>query len=196
MFNKWKTMASYTVNGVTRQTEEYSQWNSMRQRCMQRIQEIYPTYLGCEFDPLWESYDEYYWWAMTQIGFNARDERGRRFNLDKDYLDGKLYSPDTCVFIPHTLNIFLISSQASRGEHPRGVYFHKESGKFVAKVSCAGLGKTVQRKTLGYFKTPELAHEVYVNAKVDLAKEHADVWRGKVDPRVIEVLENFRSRLV
>lgn len=193
MFNKWITMASFTVNGVTRQTPEYSQWNSMRQRCGKEVAWKYPSYEGCQYDPLWNSYDEYYWWAQKQIGFGEFDENGKRFCLDKDYLHGKLYSPDTCVFIPACLNTFLLSSEASRGQYPVGVYFHKDSKKFVAKISCAGLNKGVARKTIGYFKTVEGAVEAYWDAKSELAKEHAAVWGGKIDQRVIDILMNFSA---
>lgn len=41
-----------------------------------------------------------------------------------------------------------------------GVSFYKSSGKYVAHIRINGT-----QKTLGYFSTPEKAHEVYLKAK-------------------------------
>ena len=78
--------------------------------------------------------------------------------LDKDLLvpGNKVYSPETCVFVSANLNKLLNNNPAKRGEYPMGVRFHKHKNKFEASF-----GKFGKFKHIGYFKTPEEAHEAY-----------------------------------
>jgi hypothetical protein len=45
-------------------------------------------------------------------------------------------------------------------KHPVGVCFHKETGKFRARIS-----KNKVEAMLGYFDSPEAAHKAYLEAK-------------------------------
>jgi hypothetical protein len=51
------------------------------------------------------------------------------------------------------------ANRQSRGAYPKGVCFHKASGLFSSRVHSGG-----KQISLGYFKTPELAHQAYCDA--------------------------------
>ena len=106
-----------TVNG--RNIKEYVLWKEMLRRCYSdNYKKRQPTYEGCEVSDKFKSYEYFYEWCNKQIGF---DNEG--WHLDKDLLvkGNKVYSEDSCVFIPSEINTLLIKCTASRGEHLIGV---------------------------------------------------------------------------
>ena len=135
--------------------KEYGLWRSMLERCFsEKYQTRYPTYKGCNVSDNFLNYSFFYDWCQEQIGFGKVDEKGRSWCLDKDllFIGNKTYSETTCVFVPHEINSFFVDRGNDRGEHPVGVCFNKQKGKFMA--SCAVNSK---RQHLGLFNTPQEA---------------------------------------
>jgi hypothetical protein len=144
-----------TIDGKQVACPYYSKWQNMLLRQTPKEWERNPTYIGCKVCEEWRSFMAFRSWMMTQ------DWQGKA--LDKDLLgDGKLYSPETCVFVTQAVNNFTTDSGASRGEWPIGV--HKVGNRFQAGISV-----NCKRKHLGYFDTPEEAHQAWRIAKQDLA---------------------------
>ena len=171
------------VNGVL--TKEYTLWVGMLKRCYSATyQKRQPTYEGCEASDKFKNYEYFYEWCHNQIGFG---ECG--FQLDKDLLvkGNKVYSEDSCVFIPSEINTVLIKSTASRGEYLIGVSWHKTKKAFVARVS-KNKGK---QEHLGSFNTELEAFKAYKTAKESFIKEQADKWKDKIDPRAYNALMNY-----
>ena len=171
------------VNGI--QTKEYNLWQHMLQRCYSdTFKKKNPTYEGCEASENFKYYEYFYEWCNKQIGF---DNEG--WHLDKDLLvkGNKVYSEDSCVFIPSEINTLLIKCTASRGEHLIGVYWCKKANAFVAQIS-RNKGK---QERLGYFKTEIEAFKAYKKAKESFVKEQANKWKSQIDPRAYEALMNY-----
>jgi len=89
------------------------------------------------------------------------------WEIDKDLLiiGNRVYSADSCVFVPPWLNRFLLASNSARGDLPIGVYYHKREQRYRSQLSM-GDGK---QKTLGSFSSPSQAHSAWVEAKKGLA---------------------------
>ena len=175
------------VNGVL--TKEYDLWTGMLRRCYSdALKKKYPTYIDCEVSDKFKSYEYFYEWCHKQIGFNSKD-----WQLDKDLLvkGSKVYSENTCVFIPQEINLMLIKCDASRGEHLIGVCWHKKDNAFVAKVSKTK-GK---REYLGFFKTEIEAFNSYKQAKESFVKEQANKWKSHIDERAYEALINYEVEI-
>ena len=171
------------INGV--KTKEYMLWTHMLQRCYSdTIKKKYPTYEGCEASENFKYYEYFYEWCNKQIGFGVEG-----FELDKDLLikGNKVYSENTCVFLPHEINQILVKRTASRGEHLIGVCWHNTSKSFVARVRI-NKGKS---EHLGYFTTEIEAFNAYKTAKEAFIKEQANEWKGKVDERAYNALMNY-----
>ena len=179
------------INGV--KTKEYELWHSMLKRCYSdALKKKYPTYEGCEVSDNFKSYEYFYEWCHSQIGF-GNDGNGNPFQLDKDLLvkGNKVYSEDSCVFLPNEINLLLTKSTASRGEHLIGVYWCKTKKAFRARVSknkgCS--------EHLGYFKTEIEAFNAYKQAKEDYIKEQANKWKSQIDPRAYNALMKYEVNI-
>ena len=177
----------YKING--RNTKEYVLWKSMLQRCYSdAFKKKHPTYEGCKVSDNFKSYEYFYEWCNSQVGFGVEG-----FELDKDLLikGNKVYSENSCVFIPREINSVLIKSEASRGEHLIGVSWCKRNKAFKAMV-CKNKGK---QEYLGYFKTELEAFKAYKIAKEAFVKEQAEKWKGKIDERAYEALINYQVEI-
>jgi len=185
---------SYKEGGKNYKTKEYSYFHKMSVRCNnEKTQQHRPNYLEVVLDNRFKSYNYFVEWARHQVGFN---EEG--WSLDKDIgchlLDKgkKIYSPETCMFIPATLNSFLTFRKGAKnvtgyaGVSWQSTYT-KSGGKFI--VSCAELNG--KNKTLGRTDTAEEGYQLYRAHKIKLAKILADTYRGQVDERAIYYLDNF-----
>jgi len=176
------------LNGKVRvdgkKIREYNLWIAMLQRCFdEKYKQKYPTYndVTCSKE----------WFSVTKFIEDVSQMRGYGligWALDKDILQkcNKLYSKDTCCFVPAEVNQLLVKSDRIRGEYPVGVCFHKASGKFKAQLKING-----KVKHLGCFTTPEEAFQVYKRAKEAHIKVVADKWKHLLDERVYQALINY-----
>ena len=160
---------------------EYDLWNGMLRRSYdEKFKQKYPTYkdVTCSKE----------WLLMTSFIDDVSKMKGYDldgWDLDKDILQkgNKLYSKDTCCFVPHEVNMLLIKRDNHRGEWPVGVHFYKASGKFEAYLTING-----KQKHLGYFTTADEAFQAYKLAKEAHIKVVAQKWQHQLDERVFQAL--------
>jgi hypothetical protein len=173
-------------------TREYNLWQHMLTRCYsETYQRNRETYIGCTVSESFKNFQYFANWCQSQVGFGIEG-----WHLDKDVVTkgNKIYSEETCVFIPASLNMFLTDSARSRGSLPIGVSTKKcisRYGKVYNYITAQlrdGNGELIR---LGHFKSPEAAFTAYKDAKESLAKELAIQWSGLVDEKVITSLNNF-----
>ena len=167
------------------QTKEYKLWCCMLVRCYSdSFKKKQPTYEGCKVSENFKSYEYFYEWCHSQIGFGNKD-----WQLDKDLLikGNKIYSENTCVFLPKEINSLLTKREALRGEHLIGVSWSKTNKAFVAMVN-KNKGNS---KWLGYFKTEIEAFNAYKQAKEAFVKEQANKWKSQIDERAYNALMNY-----
>ena len=172
-----------TING--RNIKEYMLWCNMLRRCYSdNFKKKNPTYEGCEVGDKFKSYEYFYEWCHSQVGFANKD-----WQLDKDLLikGNKVYNESTCVFIPKDINSLLTKSAASRGEHLIGVCWSKTHKAFRAMVR-KNKGK---QEHLGLFNTEIEAFNAYKKAKESFIKEQANQWKSEIDPRAYNTLMNY-----
>ena len=139
------------INGKPVLCPFYSVWVSMLNRsyCKKSHQKKL-TYIGCSVVDEWLTFSKFKSWMIKQ------DWKGKA--LDKDVLvqGNKVYSPLTCIFVTQSINSLLNKNAALRGKYALGVCFNKCMGKYSS--TCRVDGKN---KHLGFFYSPEEAHEVY-----------------------------------
>ena len=184
--------ASTTVDGIV--LKECTLWRGVIGRCYNNeFHKKSPTYADCSVSEKFKYYPYFKEWCGNQIGFNAVDDKGRPFELDKDILlkGNKVYSENTCCFVPAEINGLFINCAKTCGDLPIGVWFDKQKGKYKADVS---VGRK-KRKRLGSFSTPEEAFYVYKREKEKYIKEVANKWKDQIDPRAYEALMNYQVEI-
>ena len=96
-------------------------------------------------------------------------------HLDKDILckGNKVYSRNTCIFVPHRINNLFVKNDNSRGKNPIGVS-DLPSGNYQAYCND-GYNKKIY---LGVYSTKEEAFQIYKQYKERLIKEVIDLYEG------------------
>lgn len=179
------------INGVP--VDEYTVWMNMLLRCTKKIQDKYPTYKGTTCSENFKSYSYFYKWYHKQFNNGKRDENGKRWQLDKDLLvkGNKIYSEDTCVFVPQRINKLLIKPRQFSGGLPTGVTFKKSRNRYRAQCNI-GTGVS---KHLGDFKTSDEAFLAYKTFKEAFVKQVANEYKPYLDPRVYKSLMQYEVTL-
>ena len=162
--------------------KEYIIWRNMLKRCYDtKYQEKEPTYKGCTVENHLLNFQHMCKW-LEENYYEIPEEI---MCLDKDILckGNKIYSRDTCIFVPQRINALFIKSDKSRGNNPIGV-IELPSGNY--RVQCNdGYGKHIY---LGTFSTEKEAFQVYKQYKEKIIKETIDSYKGIIP-------EPFYSRL-
>jgi len=182
--NDW--VGNVKVGG--KKIREYDLWKSMLERCFdEKFKQKRPTYEGVTCSKEWLSVTKFIEDVSQMRGYGLIG-----WALDKDILvkGNKLYSKDTCCFVPAEVNLLLTKCDNSRGEYPVGVDFHKVSDKFRAKLR---INRKV--KHLGLFSTPIEAFFAYKAAKEAYIKEVATKWKHLLDERVYLALMTYEVNI-
>ena len=164
--------------------QEYVFWNSMLQRCYdEKYHSKQPTYKDCCVSEDFKYYPYFKDWCNKQVGFGNKG-----WCLDKDILvkGNKLYSEDTCCFVPREINSLFALSGNTRGLNPIGVQFNLEEGNYSARVSRDG-----KHCHIGTYETKEDAFLWYKEAKELHIKSVAKRWFGKIDQNVFNALMTY-----
>lgn len=172
----------------TKLIKSYSIWFSMLTRCYSnKVQERQPTYIGCTVCDEWLYFSKFKKW------FDKNYIEG--FQLDKDILveGNKVYSPDTCRFIPAYLNSILTDCKKARSELPIGVRITTGARRInhTYSAQCSnGYGKRLTKT----FKTIDEASSWYSETKKRIVKEQATMAlvEGKIE---LDLYNAFVSRV-
>lgn len=170
--------------------DSYDCWTEMLKRCYSsKYQEKHQTYKGCYVSEDWLYYPNFKMWYDK----NYYKIDNKTSQLDKDILikGNKVYSPDTCVFVPKFINTLFIKRQNDRGAFPVGVCYNKPNKKYRAQLNVFKDGKSV-RKYLGYYNTPNEAFEIYKQAKENYIKEVADEYKDIIPVKLYEAMYNYK----
>ena len=173
--------------------EEYNIWHNMLRRCYDpKSHKEHPTYKGCAVEEFLLNFQHMGEW----INENYYKIPGEKMCLDKDilYKGNKIYSRETCIFVPSRINTLFIKCNKSRGKDPIGVS-DLPSGNY--RVFCSdGYGKQID---LGTYKTKGEAFQVYKNYKEKVIKEVIDSYEGKIpEPfysRLREAMYNYKVEI-
>lgn len=175
-------------------TKVYGVWNNMLERCYdKKYQQKHPTYKGCKVCDEWLNFQNFAKWFEN----NYYEIENERMHLDKDILvkHNKIYSPDTCIYVPQTVNSLFTKRDNDRGESIIGVSSYK-NGKY--RVQCSIInpetGKS-KNKHLGYYETQEKAFEIYKYYKEKNIKEVADYFKGQISDRLYNALYSYEVEI-
>lgn len=163
----------------------YTTWNSMIARCYSAsYQKNKPTYKDCTVCEEWLKFSNFKCW------FDEHYVDG--YQLDKDILvkGNKIYSTETCCFVPKEINSILLSCKNSRGRYPIGVTLYK--GKYRARINKYG-----KLHDIGFYATPQEAFCAYKKEKESYIKSIAEKYfkEGKISQNVYIALLNYNINI-
>lgn len=161
----------------------YCVWRAMLSRCYSEYtHKKQPTYIDCSVCNSWHSFKNFKdYYLINGV---------KEWCLDKDILvkGNKIYSPETCCFVPNEINI-LFSHKKRNSNLPIGIKKAKNN-KYSSSIKTGN-----KESYLGTFNTPEEAFQVYKKAKEDWIKELANRWKDKLKPNVYEALMNYQVEI-
>lgn len=156
----------------------YIVWRDMIQRSLDPVyKEKFPCYKDTFVADVWLSFMNFReWWVSNAI---------HGWQIDKDMLsDTKIYSPETCIYIPQWLNTFI----PDRGK-TRGVHFDKSRNKFKAYSIEHGV-----LKNIGRYDSFEEAKAAFISSKIEYIKKRKadiDAIDIRIYPRLmLKILEH------
>lgn len=185
----------YKVKENGKDTRIYSTWSHMLRRCHdENYQREKPSYKYATICEEFHNFQNFGYWDSD----NFYQIEGEKMCLDKDILikGNKLYSPETCIFVPERINTLFIKCDDKRGNYPVGVYYHKRDKKFKAQCSIYDFEKRKsQQEQLGYYNTPEEAFKVYKQFKENYIKKVADEYKDKIPSKLYNAMYNYKVEI-
>lgn len=150
------------ING--KHIKSYKVWRSILQRCFnKKVHITQPTYSNVKVCDEWLKFSNFKEWFDKNYPYEL-EKKGFRLELDKDLLSGgeKIYSPDTCVFLPHTVNNFLANKTSRNTSGYSGVSWHKSIEKWEVRINKFNSNKTV---ALGCYDNINDARDRYLQSR-------------------------------
>ena len=149
----------------------YDYWDGILRRCYsERIKKLRNSYSDCLVDECWHNLQNFGEWFEK----NYNPKYMKSWCLDKDILvkGNRIYSPETCCFVPNEINVIFTNGYIRRGEYPKGVSYKPKINKYIAQYQKDGVVTHI-----GTFKTVDEAFQAYKEVKEKYIKEKADKWK-------------------
>lgn len=166
-----------------------TKWRSMLHRVVGNNKENkHPSYKGVKICKEWECFQNFAeWWEN-----NFKPHMNSSWQLDKDILikGNKVYSPDTCLIVPESINYLILSGRSKRGDCPIGVCFDKKSKKYQVSLNTFNSGND-----LGKYNTKIGAFYIYKVYKEKHIKRVADEWRPLIGEKAYECMYNWKIEI-
>ena len=181
--HKGKNLIGVSNNVYSVKNERsYRVWSNLLLRTIDNpLKKYFPAYKDCELCEEWKEYANFKAWYDNPINGYIDG-----YDLDKDILSNgkKIYSPDTCCFIPKHLN-FLIRNKTKKDGLPNGVY--KNSKGYQSRFYYYG------KKFLKQHDTIEEAEKEYKRIKSKYIKKEAEELYSKnlITEKVYKALINY-----
>jgi len=174
----------YKVREGNKISRRYKIWWHMMNRCYNidsyEKKHSYAPCIICEewhnFQNFAKWYDENYYLIRNEI-----------MCIDKDILfkGNKIYSPETCVFVPQCINSLFTKRDIDRGNCVIGVTLDKNN-KYRAQYNVNG-----EITYLGAYGTEIEAYDVYKTHKEILIKQIADKYKNYIPNKLYEAMYKY-----
>ena len=175
-----------TLNGET--TKMFNAWKGISRRSYDSSIKENPSYIGCSVIEDWNNFQVFGEW----YNHNYYEVDNEEMTLDKDILvkRNKIYSPDTCIFVPKNINILFTKRSRFRGKYPIGVHYQKQNQKYIAQ--CSNRGEEIY---LGCFDNPKLAFNTYKKYKENLIKQVAEEYKNKIPKMLYDAMYKYEIEI-
>lgn len=166
----------------TRLEPVYNVWRTLLGRCCtERHRSRFPAYADCVVCDEWLCYQNFAeWWNKNMYRVGTE-----RMHLDKDikYKDNKIYSPETCIIVPQSINeLFHVSGRKVKD---------KDLPYTIKRAANNRFSVTFKSKSLGIYDTVDKCVKVYMEAKRQEIRKRVSELENMLPKTVKEVLLNW-----
>lgn len=179
------------INGE--HTPAYKCWYKMMKRCYDPYflnKDRNVTYINCFVCEEWHNFQNFAKWYED----NYYEVEGEKMELDKDILvkGNKIYSPNTCIFVPVAINKLFNRHKGGRGRYPIGVSYNKYNESLY--VYCH---KDSRQEYLGCFSLnkPFQAFYTYKVFKEKVIKQVADEYKNSIPQKLYEAMHKYEVEI-
>lgn len=169
----------------------YYHWQNMLMRCYdKKYQEKKPTYKGCKVKEEWHNFQVFAEWYYKNY-YMVNDEE---MHLDKDILfkNNKIYSSETCIFVPKRINGLFTNKKLHRGDTPVGVTKMNDGREKCYQSSCCdGYGSRKKE----YFYKEYNAFLWYKLNKELVIQSIADEYKDLIPQELYEALYRYEVEI-
>lgn len=154
----------------------YTVWHSMLDRAYSKAyHEKQPTYKDASVCNEWHNFQVFAKW-MEENYISG-------YHLDKDLVikGNKVYSPETCIFLPREINNFISSTKATNTSGCIGVTWYPLTNRWLVQIYINKV-----HKNLGYFLDKKEAEEVYTQARAVEAKKLQTKYIGIFSSEILQ----------
>lgn len=178
----------------TPQDQWYNYWRAMIERVYRKNHFAERWYSAVGVCEEWHNYQNFAQWCADNF-YKVKDSK---MNLDKDIIvkHNKIYSPQTCVFVPHFINTLFIRAENTRGDLPIGVYWHERDQEYRAQCSYIDveIGKR-KNKWLGGYDNSDDAFNAYKSFKENHIKYLANYYKEYIPENLYNVMINYEVEI-
>lgn len=165
-------------------------WKGILERSFDyKKKKIHPTYNDVTCCEEWLYFSHFKSWYDK----NYYEVNGEKTEIDKDILsrylygkDAKIYSPETCVFVPMYINKLFTKRDNERGIYPIGVSKNNQSNTFRARLNIDG-----KEVCVGHSYDPIEAFYLYKDAKEKEIKRKANQYKSQIPEKLYNALMNY-----
>lgn len=167
-----------------RSTRAYVVWTHILERCYLSDESTTPTYREVEVCKEWYNFQNFAEWFYQQQGHNIKG-----WQIEKDiyffHTRKLIYCPESCFFVPRSINNQFLLREADRGELPLGI--SKQAGKFYARVQFKN-----KREHSPRFVSLQNAVDWYYEKKAQRIRELADEFKELLDEECYLLLKTIK----
>lgn len=153
----------------------------------------FANYAGADSCPEWKDFQNFAEWfeGVVESGYFHEG-----WHLDKDllYKNNKIYSPETCVFLPEDINKVLSIRAGSRGKFPLGLCygeFSKTLGEMTLQVAFRCKHPDFYLRATVPLSKMEEGFKMYKDAREGYVKYLAESYKEQLDPRAYDALVKY-----
>lgn len=181
-------VGEYKAGSSGKHSQYYLKWSNMLSRCYAEYgRKVNPSYNESYVIDDWHNMQNYAKW------YTEHPYRNDAWEIDKDILTkgNKVYSPETCIFVPKYINTMFTKCDRWRGDLPIGV--HQVGKTECYKMICSD---SIDGKiTISGFTSVQAAFDAYKETKEKVIKKTANVYRSGLEPRAYEALMNYEVEI-
>lgn len=159
--------------------------NNMSNRCSSNSeQNNHPGYVGCSLSDNFKNFQFFAEWCNNQIGYKEG------WHLDKDLLipGNKIYSEDTCLFLPMEINKKIKNSVKPFSETNPFDGVIKSYNTYTVKRAVNG--KISEQK----FKNLNDAINYSTKIQEEQVRSFADIYKDILPEKTLKALRNYTLR--